>query len=175
MGTSSSGVAISARGTGQIWSSADSRLFLSPHDLVARENDPSVLDVIYLDNGGAKIVNQSGTNVTRYVSLPVSTFGTLFASNTYVEELNVCYKAPSASTYIDVTAVIKNDGAEAAEFYIIDQTNRVSDTHDCYTLTADPRVRINNSSWAQFNVRFSGVGSEIYIYTVKLTLTQESS
>ncbi|MFC2023495.1 hypothetical protein ACFLT5_02020 [Chloroflexota bacterium] len=172
-GRSDLGIAIEAAGTGQIRSTADSELFLSPHDMVARELDPSVLELIPLNKGGVKIVNQTGTVVKRYVSLPVSTFGTLFGSQFYVKEVLVCYSTPSANTWIDKTTVIKHDGSGGAAFYIYDNTNMSSDTLDCYASTADPRLPVDNSTWVQFNVDFGDVGSELYIYTVKLTLTQE--
>lgn len=172
--SSENGTSLSVVGTGRIMSSADSIVFLSPHEMIARELNPNNVSLTPLANGGVHIVNPSGTNVTRYVSLPVSTFGTLYGSQFFVRSLEVCYKAPSADTYIDVTAVIKNNGAEADTFYILNDLNRSSDTHDCYEIIADtPRKAVDNSTWVQFNVRFADAWSELYIYTVKLTLTQD--
>jgi hypothetical protein len=55
-------------------------------------------------------------------------------------------------------------------------TQRDSVTYECYLLTADThRVPIDNSTWVQLNMYFDGVTREIYVYTVKLTLTEEQN
>lgn len=111
VGYSSGGAALSAVGTGRIYSSADSALYLSPHDLVAREENQGLLGLMPLDNGGVRIRNLSGTGA-RYASMPVSTFGSLFGSTVYVKSLEVCYKTDAPLTFISATGVYKNNGSD---------------------------------------------------------------
>lgn len=180
-GYSGFGTAILASGNGIISSTADSILYLSPHDMVAREADTSVISLTLLDNGGVRVRNMAGGpgSVTRYLVIPVSTFGTLFGSPLYVKSLEVCYKAPATATFIDATGVYKNLGSDAGwGTYIEDTNNRDSTTYACYTANAaTPRQAINNSTWMQFNMVFanSGSGWDIYVYTVKLTLTESQN
>jgi hypothetical protein len=178
VGYSSGGSAISAVGTGRIYSSADSVLYLSPHDMVAREEYQGLLSLTPLDNGGVRIRNLSGTGA-RYVSIPVSNFGTLFGSTLYVKSLEVCYKAPAALTFISATGVYKNNGSDLGwDTYLQDPTSHSSTTYTCYPVSASPpRQPIDNSTWIQFNMSFGGSGSgwDIYIYTVKLTLSESES
>ncbi|MBN2146564.1 MAG: hypothetical protein JW726_04210, partial [Anaerolineales bacterium] len=59
------------------------------------------------------------------------------------------------------------------EYYIYDTTSRTNPSYECYSLSAStPYTPIDNSSWVQFNLTYGGSGSDIYIYTVKLTLTE---
>ncbi|MBN1139377.1 MAG: hypothetical protein JXM73_22560 [Anaerolineae bacterium] len=178
VGYSSGGAALSAVGTGRIYSSADLVLYLSPHDLVAREEDQGLLGLTPLDNGGVRIRNLSGSGA-RYASMPVSTFGSLFGSMLYVKSLEVCYKAPAAWTFISATGVYKNNGSDVGwETYLQDPTSHSSTTYTCYPVSASPpRLPIDNSTWVQFNMSFggSGSGADIYIYTVKLTLSENQN
>jgi hypothetical protein len=177
-GSSDSGVAISALGSGVVYSAADSVLYLSPHDMVAREENQALISITPLDNGGVRVRNLSA-NGTRYLSIPVSSFGTLFGSPLYVKSLEVCYKAPTTTTWIDATGVYKNNGSDAGwATYLEDLNNHSGMTDTCYPVSAPtPRKPIDNSTWVQFNMRFSsnGSGSDIYIYTVKLTLTEQQN
>ena len=160
------GVDVSAAGSGIIKSAADSSLYLSPHDMVVR-GDAEDVELTPLDSGGVDAhFTDSGTY---YLSLPVSTFGTLFGTPFYVKSLEVCFDTDD--TLIDVTAVLKNDGGTGAAAYILDGGNRASVTHACYTSTAPTPVVIDNSTWVQFNVA-ADAGGHIHIYTAKLTLTQ---
>jgi hypothetical protein len=178
VGFSSSGAALSAVGTGRIYSSADLVLYLSPHDMVAREENQGLLGLTPLDNGGVRIRNLSGTGA-RYASIPVSTFGSLFGSTLYVKSLEVCYKAPTAWTFISATGVYKNNGSDVGwDTYLQDPTSHSSTTYACYPTSASPpRLPIDNSTWVQFNMSFggSGSGADIYIYTVKLTLSENQN
>jgi hypothetical protein len=169
---SASGVAILAGGTGIIQSTADTVLFLSPHAMVLRGS--TGLTLTPLDNGGISIYKDTTGTGTKYLSIPVSTFGTLFGARQYVKSIQVCYKTPAFNNYIDATAVLKNNGGLGYTFYINDPTDRTASAFDCYTVTATtPRVAIDNSSWVQFNIVFENTtGWEIDIYTVKLTLTE---
>ncbi len=169
---STSGTALSVGGTGRIYSTADSKLYLSPHTLVVR-NSPNV-EVTALDGGGVKIVLPAST--TSYVSIPMSTFGTLFGSQVYVKSLRICYK--TAGTTIDALTISKNTGTEGgAAYYIFNDTDRSSGTYLCETFIADtPRLPVDNSSWVQLNLRtLSGGPREVYIYTVEVTLTEHST
>ena len=178
VGYSSGGSALSAVGTGRIYSSADTVLYLSPHDLVAREENQGLLGLTPLDNGGVRIRNLSGTGA-RYASIPVSTFGSLFGSTLYVKSLEVCYKAPTAWTFISATGVYKNNGSDMGWVtYLQDPTSHSSTTYTCYPVSASPpRQPIDNSTWVQFNMSFAGSGSgaDIYIYTVKLTISENQN
>ncbi len=123
--------------------------------------------------------DSGGVNVEKYLSLPLSTFGTLNGSQVYVKNLEVCYKVANIVTFISATTVSKNAGTEAGyDYYIYSIDNKVSTTYDCYMLDAPtPLKPIDNSSWVQFNMHFNGqgTGSDIYIYTVKVTLSQFAS
>ncbi len=160
------GVDIMAAGSGVIKSKADSVLYLSPHDMVVRGS--SGVSITPLDNGGADI--HYTTSGWKYISLPVSTFGTLFDSPLYVRYVMVCYKT-DAGGYIGVTSVIKNDGGTGATNYILDSTNRTSSTWKCYTIVDSTPSVIDNSTWVQFNIWSNGTG-HTYIYTVELALTE---
>jgi hypothetical protein len=160
------GVDISAGGSGIIKSKADSILYLSPHDMVVR-GSPGV-ELTPLDNGGVEIHYTSMG--WKYLSIPVSTFGTLFGSPLYVTSLEVCQGSHS-SGYIGVTTVSKNDGGEGVTHYILSDSVHDSTSHDCYTVYASTPKAIDNSTWVQFNVWSQGSG-QARIYTVKLTLTQ---
>jgi hypothetical protein len=176
-GHSESGVAIAATGTGIVHSTADSVLYLSPHDMVVREENQSVVSLAPLDNGGVRIRNQAGSGtVTRYLSIPVSTFGSLFGSPLYVKSIEVCYKTSIAQAFIAGTGVYKNPGAGGGwTAYLENATPQSSTTYTCYPVTAaTPRKAVDNSTWVQFNISFNGTGAgwEVFIYTVKLTLTE---
>jgi hypothetical protein len=180
-GYSGFGTAILASGTGIISSTADSILYLSPHDMVAREANPSVVSITPLDNGGVRVRNLTGAppSITRYLAIPVSTFGTLFGAPLYVKAIEVCYKSGTSLAFIDATGVYKNSGTDGAwSTYLEDTAERSSTIYACYTANATtPRQPINNSTWAQFNMAFSGNGSpwEVSVYTVKLTLTEDQN
>ena len=161
---------IAAAGSGIISSTADSVLYLSPHDMVVRGG--SGVSATPQDNGGVDIYYWSIGD--KYLSIPVSTFGTLFGSPLYVESIQVCYKT-DAGGYIDVTSVQKNNGSTGSTSYITSGTDRTSSTHTCYTISVGgTRVVIDNSTWVQFNIHTTGTG-HTYIYTVKLTLTEQQN
>lgn len=119
-----------------------------------------------------RIHNDAGSGVTKYFSLPVSTFGTLYGAPVFVKSLEACYKT-TTWTSIAATTVSKSDGTESGEtYYVLDTTSRDSGTRSCYTLDAQqPRMVIDNSTWVQFNISFSSPGAEVNIYKVKLTVT----
>jgi hypothetical protein len=177
-GFSNTGAAISAEGSGVITSTADSFLYLSPHAMVIRQDNPGLISATPQPGGSMRIRNESGTG-TRYLSIPVSTFGKLFGAQVYVESLTVCYKVTGPSVgYISATTVSKNDGTGTAAHYIYDVTTRNSTSYACYGLQAStPRVPIDSSTWIQFNMEFtgSGSGSDIYVYSVELTLTEQQN
>ncbi|MEA3396964.1 MAG: hypothetical protein U9R05_05830, partial [Chloroflexota bacterium] len=75
------GADIMAAGSGIIKSNADSVLYLSPHDMVVRGS--SGVTLAFLDDGSVDI--HSTTAGAKYLSIPVSTFGTLFGSPVYVK------------------------------------------------------------------------------------------
>lgn len=160
------GVDVMAAGSGIIKSEADSVLYLSPHDMVVRGSDG--VSVTPMDSGGADI--HYGTPGWKYLSIPFSSFGTLFGAPMYIESIEVCYET-GANGYIGATAVQKNNGGTGATSYINDGTDRKSETHDCYTITDGSPDVIDNSTWVQFNVWADNIG-HTKIYTVKLTLTE---
>ncbi len=176
-GVNPDGVAVGAHGA--IQSTADSVLYLSPHDMVVRMDENSGVILTPLQGGGVRVRNNSGgVNVEKYLSIPLSTFGTLLGSQVYVKSLDVCYRSANIVTFISATTVSKNNGGTGEEYYIRSLDNKASTTHDCYTLdAATPLKPIDNSSWVQFNMHFNGEGSgaDIYIYTVKVTLSQFAS
>jgi len=185
-GSSASGTGVYGYGgayagyfSGRVYVAADTVLYLSPHDMVAREADPSVVSITPLDNGGVRVRNMAGTSVTRYLVIPVSAFGTLFGAPLYVKAIEVCYKSGTSLAFIDTTGVYKNSGSDGTwSTYIEDTDKRSSTTYACYTANATaPRQAINNSTWVQFNVAFGNNGSpwDIYVYTVKLTLTENQN
>ena len=164
------GVALLATCSGIIESTADSVLYLSPHDMVVRGG--SGVSVTPMDSGGVDIYHWITGD--KYLSIPVSTFGTLFGSPVYVKSIEVCYKT-DAEGYIDVTSVRKNNGSTGSTSYLSNGTNCTSSTHTCYTTNAGgTRVVIDNSTWVQFNISTSGTG-HTYIYTVKLTLSEQQN
>ncbi|GEM_PF-2448344 len=170
-----SGTAIEATGTGQILSSADTVLYLSPHDMVLRMDDSTPVSLTPQQDGSMRVRNLSGTGVTRYVSLPISTFGTLFGSQVYIKSLEVCYRVGVYNfSYIDATTVTKNNGSAGGfTYYIYNLTDRLSNTYECYTVNSTtPRTPLDNSSWMQFNLSYSCTDCDIYLYTVKLTLSE---
>jgi len=160
------GVDIMAAGSGIIKSNADSVLYLSPHDMVVRGS--SGVSITPLGNGGADIYFSSAG--WKYLTIPVSTFGTLFGSPLYIKSLDVCYDTDSGG-YISVTAVEKNNGSTGSSDYILDNTDRTSSTYACYEVLDATPVMIDNSTWVQFNIYTSATG-HTNIYTVKLTLTE---
>jgi hypothetical protein len=163
--------------SGRMYVAADTVLYLSPHDMAIREEDTSVISLTLQNNGGVHVCNMAGTSVTRYLVIPVSMFGTLFGSPLYVKSLEVCYMAPAAWTYIQTTGVYKNPGSAGGwDTYIQDTTPLSSTLYACHQASATtPRQAINNSTWVQFNMVFASSGSDIYVYTVKLTLTESQN
>jgi hypothetical protein len=155
-----------------VHSADDIKLYISPHSLVQRGSE-SCISLTPQDNGSMKLAFAAGC--APYISAPVSTFGTMFGSALYVKSLRVCYK-DTANNVIQITAVLKNNGAEAATFYMSETADRGADVHTCYTVNASvPRKAIDNSSWVQFNMRNMnpmGSGYNFYIYTIELTLSQ---
>ncbi|MEJ2210548.1 MAG: hypothetical protein P8129_16130 [Anaerolineae bacterium] len=159
------GVDLMAAGSGVIKSTADSILYLSPHDMVVRGS--SGVDLTYREDGGVDI--HSSTSGTRYLSIPVSTFGTLFGSSLYVKGIEVCYHRVG-SGFIQITMVAKNDGSDGGYTpYIFDTTTRNSEAYSCYSVTDPSPLAIDNASWVQFNVNG---GDHVIIHSVKLTLTE---
>ncbi|MBE2200778.1 MAG: hypothetical protein IAE79_19355 [Anaerolinea sp.] len=158
-----------------VHSADDIKLYISPHSLVQRGSE-SCVSLTPQDNGSMKLTFAAGCSP--YISAPVSTFGTMFGSALYVKSLRVCYKDLD-NNFIETTAVIKNNGAESATFYMIDNTDRGEGVHTCYTVNASvPRKAIDNSSWVQFNMTNMnpmGSGYNFYIYTIELTLSQLAS
>ncbi len=165
-----SGRAISA--AGGVYSTADSVMYLSPHDLVARSGSTDVTIAPIVGGGTAVTLPQSVAS--KIVSIPTSLYGTLFGSQMYVKSVEVCYKGTAA--IISATAVTKNNGTASGEVnYILNETDRTSSTYACYTLSATtPRIAIDNSTWVQFALQnpTPSVTSIMEIYTVKLTLTE---
>jgi hypothetical protein len=177
-GVNPDGVAVGAHGA--IQSTADTELYLSPHDLVVRANgDPLTLpdvDIYPLEAGGVRVQNATGSDLTTYLSFPMSTYGTLLGAQMYVKSVEICYTASNAT--IDVTAAIKNVGtATGYAFYTLDNTNHNEGSYACYTVEdAMPHTPIDNSSWVQLNVNmFTFPPVYLDIYTVKVTLTEFAS
>ena len=135
------GVDVMAAGSGIIKSEADSVLYLSPHDMVVRGSDG--VSVTPLESGGADVY--FWTAGWKYLSLPVSTFGTLFGAPMYVKGIEVCYETEPTG-YIGVTAVQKNNGGTGATSYINNGTDRTSATYACYSITDQSPSVIDNST-----------------------------
>ena len=168
---STSGTALLVDGTGKISSTADSTLYLSPHSLINR-GSASVL-ITPTQNGSVIVQNLAGTE-DKYLTIPVSTFGTLFGSQLYVKSVQVCYAAGSTGN-IAATAVTKNDGSTGSVYYIFDVTSRNQTARSCYTLPATtPRKAIDNSSWVQLNMNFGDAtaNAKVTIYSIALVVTE---
>lgn len=164
------GRAISA--VGGVYSTADSVMYLSPHDMVARSGSTDVTITPIVGGGTAVTLPQS--IASKIVSIPAPVYGTLFGSQMYVKSVEVCYKGTAA--IISATAVTKNTGTASGELnYILNETDRTSSTYACYTLTATtPRIVIDDTTWVQFALQnpTPSATSIMEIYTVKLTLTE---
>jgi hypothetical protein len=175
-GDSSNGIAIQASGSGVISSTANSVLVLSPFTAVSRGSDN--LTLTPQDNGAMLSHSTAGTE-DKYLAIPVSNFGTLFGTPLYVKSLEVCYQMGSSLTtaYIEITGVYKNNNGAGYLTFLEDSVHRSSKTRTCYTLNATtPRKAIDNSTWVQLNIDSDGHEDwYIYIYTVKLTLSESSS
>lgn len=163
------------RAEGGIHSSADSKLYLNPASMVVRSDSTNV--ELLPQDGGGMMVGLPASATTKYLQVPVPTFGTLFGAVVRVKAIKVCYNTQVAESYITNTAVVKNSGASPSgeEYYINDPTNRTSTTFACYTVTAaTPRVAIDNTTWVQFNmVPLDTAVRYIEITTIELTLTEE--
>lgn len=174
-GYSTSGTAIQAAGTGIINSTADSVLYLSPHSMVNRGSANVTLTP--QENGGMLIRGVAGGE-DKYLSIPVSTFGTLFGAPIYVKAVEVCFAA-GLTGKIRATAVTKNDGSTGYTHYIYEVADHIETSRWCYTLNATtPRQAIDSSTWVQLNVAFWYPPIQdptVTIYSVKLTLTEKQS
>jgi hypothetical protein len=117
------GGAYAAYFVGRVHVIADTVLYLSPHDMVVRQDDLSTIDLQPLDNGGVRVkVDGYGTY---YLSIPVSTLGQLFGAQLYVKSLEVCYKSTpggSMKNSIAATSVMKNNGSDSGFTYYIYDT-----------------------------------------------------
>jgi hypothetical protein len=165
------GPSVAIYAAGPIKSSSDSSLVLSPHSMVVRDGSPSML-LTPQGDGSMKIETSVDQDV--YISLPVSTFGTLFGTQVSIKSIDVCYKVGSASTLILATQVVKRASAfPYYDLYIDDQPpgGRNSSSVTCYNAVASTIKGIGDSTWVQFTLSFPGGGvNTVYIYTVKLTL-----
>lgn len=163
------------RAEGAIHSSADSKLYLNPSSMVVRADSTNV--ELLPQDGGGMMVGLPASMSTKYLQVPVPTFGTLFGAIVRVKAIKVCYNTQAVDGYITTTAVVKNNGASPSgeEYYINDPTNRTSTTFACYTVTAPtPRVAIDNTTWVQFNmIPLDTAVRYIEITTIELTLTEE--
>jgi len=162
--------AISANGPIQSYS--NSILVLSPHSMVVRDGFPS--NVLTPQGDGSMKIETSLDDQDVYVSLPVSTFGTLFGTQVKIEGIEVCYKVSNVNTKIMATQVVKRASAfPYYDLYISDLTLRNSTSITCYYASASSNKIIDDSTWVQFNLYFpGGAGNTVYIYTVKLTLVE---
>jgi hypothetical protein len=172
------GVGLEAVGTtaikadGKIISDAGHTVYLSPQQMVARGSTGMTLTPG--PYGEMIIRNVSGLAV-KVVALPVSTFGTLFGSPLYVESMEVCYKVFGVAGKITETGLFKNAGEDLYATYLYDGVQKVSSSRQCYTInSAIPRTVIDNSTWVQFSLNFTGEGAQtdVTIYSVKLNLSE---
>jgi len=162
------GVAVYSRGA--FLSTTDSRLELSPHALIARSSPGLTLTPT---DKGAMNIDAAGAG-DYYVSLPLSTFGTLFGSQLYVKSLDVCYHV-NAGGKIVATFVIKGDGAGGWVAYLSEVFPRASTSRTLYGITADiPRKPIDYASWLQFNLSYTYAGT-VTIEAVELTLSEKQN
>lgn len=165
------GKAIHAAGT--VYSTAYSEFLLSPFSMLVRY--PSTfLTLMPLDDGSILIRNDSGIGIDKYVTLPVTGFGTLLGSDISFYNLQVCYKVTNASNKIVATALIKNAGDGGISFYVNDITDRISTTLQCYTVPISSSMVFDNTTWVQFNLNFANTGSasDIRIYQVTLAVSE---
>ncbi|HNT25761.1 MAG TPA: hypothetical protein PKM21_15430 [Anaerolineales bacterium] len=162
--------------TGGIYSTADSELYLSPHTAVQVAG--SDLTFTYSTYGKAKIVPPSSDGASRYISIPVSTFGSLLGSDVYVKSLDICYQITNAGpAFVTSVGVYQYNGTNTDTF-LIDNTDRNSTTEQCFTVTATTRLPIENSSYVQIVLDSNGADAGedgVIISTVKLTLTEDAT
>ena len=163
--------------TGGIYSTADSELYLSPHTAVQMvTNDLTFTPSLY---GRVKIVPPSSDGASRYISIPVSTFGTLLGTDVYVKSLEICYYITNIGpAFISSVGVYQYDGAIGVDTFLEDTTDRDSVLPSCFTVTATTRLPIENSSFVQIELDSSGADNGedgVVISTVKLTLTEVST
>jgi hypothetical protein len=165
------GPSVAILADGPIKSSSDSILVLSPHSMAVRDGFPSM---VLTPQGDGSMKIETSLDQDIYISLPVSTFGTLLGTQVTIKRIDVCYKVSSASTLITATQVVKRTSAPPYyDLYINDLPpgGRNSTSIACYNAVASSIKNIDDSTWVQFTLSFPGSGvNTVYIYTVKLTL-----
>ncbi len=159
--------------SGGIYSNADSELYLSPH--TAMQILGNDLTFTYSVYGKAKAVPPSSDGAARYISIPVSTFGSLLGSDMYVKSLHICYQITNPGpAFVTSVGVYQYNGTNTDAF-LVDGTDRNSTTEECFTVTATTRLPIENSSFVQIVLDSNGADAGedgVIISTVKLTLTE---
>ncbi len=161
--------------SGGIYSNADSELYLSPHTAVQMMNND--LTFTFTSYGRVKAVPPSSDGASRYISIPVSTFGTLYGTDVYVKSMEICYQITNTGpAFITSVGMYQNNNTNAITL-LEDNTDRSSTTLECFTVTAADRLPIENSSFVQIVLDSDGADAGedgVVIATVKLTLTNAS-
>ncbi len=168
VGESENGIAVYAEG--KFKSTKESVLVLSPHTMQMRYGTTG-LAFEPRDNGAVTVTSTGGAD-GKYITLPVSTFGTLFGTPMYVKSLDVCYSVSNIIA-VDIldTQVLKNNGSTGYSVMLTDSTVRDSYNHACYTVSTTTPVILDNSTWVQFHLTLP-IGYQAHFYTAKLTLTE---
>lgn len=166
----SGGVALYA--LGDIKSSEDTVLVLSPHAIVERANG-EILTMQPQDTGAMRIWTDVGG--PHYVSLPLQAPAVLFGARFYLKSLQVCFESAGLDARVEAVSVIHHVPPSSYAVDMIDATTHNNTSRECFTTTDDTPNPIEESTWVQFNLNSSATSYYTVawkIYTIKLTLTQ---
>lgn len=166
----SGGVALYA--LGDIKSSEDTVLVLSPHGIVERAQG----DLLWLqpqDTGAMRIWTDIGG--AHYVSLPLQAPAVLFGARFYLKSLQVCFESSGVDARVEAVSVIHHVPPTSYAVDMMDATTHSNTSRECFTTTDVTPNPIEESTWVQFNLNSSATVAYPVawkIYTIKLTLTQ---
>jgi hypothetical protein len=169
---SNTGAALSATGSGIIWSTA--KTIISVSALKALVSAGSIGEVQFRSNG-ANMEIRPVVSGTHTVHIPVDLPSKLFGVTTKIESLQVCYQCQTAESYVDTTIMSQGTGWGVISAMFSDTTNRTSTIGECYTVNDGFPNEVLGSVWIQLSLRFAGTGSlhDIRIGNIALTLTEQ--
>lgn len=157
---------------GKFYNTENSILLVSPLSGMSRW-DTTGFDLLPMESGYLSIVNNGGSQATKYIVFPVSAFSTQFGSQVYAVDFEICYKSTNSSkAYIDSTQVLKNNSGPEYALMLSNYDTNSSETRACYTKSGIDNYLINNSIWIQLRVTLAP-GEWMNIYSIKLTLSEE--
>jgi hypothetical protein len=131
---SSSGAAISAEGTGQIRSAADSYIFIPGNEFI-KSRDTDTTRWGCWTNGAVQIWRGAATG-SKTIYIPITVPGVLYGQEVTVEELTIYYMCQNGTkNYISYTGLTKQVYASGSVLICGDDTDRTSNTSTSYTLS----------------------------------------